>query len=262
MLGTSIFITLLAIVYFYMHSKTNKKELMGIVSFFVIACVWSMFFIFAKYQLNFWVALLFLCVYLGLGYYFFTQAKQKSLKIIASQESYWEVDADVIGRAFKYTENEKKDRIEIYHENSTFFIKDDRNKKHLSRAFWEKFNHFEKTYVLTKIKMLSELQEFRIFALVYHKILQSLEEQEIELELDEVLKKFEYTVEFFLIYLWKTYMKHENIGIGQLQALINSEYEEEFIHALDNALLCSVKFSGAYLIFQYENFLEGSSYGK
>lgn len=260
MTTVSTLLTLLFVMFFYTNSKNNKKELVGIVSFFSIAIIWSVAIIFAKYELNLLASLLMLVSYLLLGYYFVNQRPRVAIEIVAKQDSYWDVSPSIIEWNFQDREDEKKDRIEIEHDDVKFFVTDAKEKKHFSMAYLDAYKQFENTYVLTKIKSLKEIKEYVIFNNVYNKILESLLDQEIEIDLEEVLARFDYTVEFFLMHLWENYMKQNNIGIGQLEALVSNKYEEEFINALDNVLLSSVKFSGSYLFYKYSDFLRGQAY--
>lgn len=103
--------------------------------------------------------------------------------------------------------------------------------------------------------MNDTINQIPLYKAVFDKIKFFIREQDIEANLVDIFVEDKGCVEFFLLDLWERYTKRVNIGTANLVLLAEREIEEEFIGAMDNVDLYSVKAKGAALYYRYMVFM-------
>lgn len=103
--------------------------------------------------------------------------------------------------------------------------------------------------------MNDTINQIPLYKAVFDKIKFFIREQDIQANLVDIFVEDKGCVEFFLLDLWERYTKRVNIGTANLVLLAEREIEEEFIGAMDNVDLYSVKAKGAALYYRYMVFM-------
>ena len=103
--------------------------------------------------------------------------------------------------------------------------------------------------------MNDTINQIPLYKAVFDKIKFFIREQDIKANLVDIFVEDKGCVEFFLLDLWERYTKRVNIGTANLVLLAEREIEEEFIGAMDNVDLYSVKAKGAALYYRYMVFM-------
>lgn len=103
--------------------------------------------------------------------------------------------------------------------------------------------------------MNDTINQIPLYKTVFDKIKFFIREQDIQANLVDIFVEDKGCVEFFLLDLWERYTKRVNIGTANLVLLAEREIEEEFIGAMDNVDLYSVKAKGAALYYRYMVFM-------
>lgn len=103
--------------------------------------------------------------------------------------------------------------------------------------------------------MNDTINQIPLYKVVFDKIKFFIREQDIQANLVDIFVEDKGCVEFFLLDLWERYTKRVNIGTANLVLLAEREIEEEFIGAMDNVDLYSVKAKGAALYYRYMVFM-------
>lgn len=104
--------------------------------------------------------------------------------------------------------------------------------------------------------MNDTINQIPLYKAVFDKIKFFIREQDIKANLVDIfVEDNKGCVEFFLLDLWERYTKRVNIGTANLVLLAEREIEEEFIGAMDNVDLYSVKAKGAALYYRYMVFM-------
>lgn len=127
--------------------------------------------------------------------------------------------------------------------------------KELNRQITEKNKEIATLKEQLAKDMNDTINQIPLYKAVFDKIKFFIREQDIEANLVDIFVEDKGCVEFFLLDLWERYTKRVNIGTANLVLLAEREIEEEFIGAMDNVDLYSVKAKGAALYYRYMVFM-------
>ena len=127
--------------------------------------------------------------------------------------------------------------------------------KELNRQITEKNKEIATLKEQLAKDMNDTINQIPLYKAVFDKIKFFIREQDIEANLVDIFVEDKGCVEFSLLDLWERYTKRVNIGTANLVLLAEREIEEEFIGAMDNVDLYSVKAKGAALYYRYMVFM-------
>ena len=256
MIGIAIFYTLILALFWTGFSSNKSKEVTKI-SFVLGLCVVWLVFLFIKlgeykpieYS---YLYLLFIPFIILFMWQVFKTGSKKSLDIVAKQQSYWGISPKSIYNFYQNRKIEKNDRIETKVNLEDKFL----SKQYSHKNSFLTGNVFYdiKNLNLTKVSSVKEINNSKLYSLVLKKIEGMIKYLEKSVDFEEILKKNDMCVEYFLMDLWESYTQSFNIGTANLDVYAQNEIEKEFVGALDNIDLNSVKKSGAALFFSYMKF--------
>lgn len=129
------------------------------------------------------------------------------------------------------------------------------NTEELNRQITEKNKEIAALKEQLAKDMNDTINQIPLYKAVFDKIKFFIREQDIQANLVDIFVEDKGCVEFFLLDLWERYTKRVNIGTANLVLLAEREIEEEFIGAMDNVDLYSVKAKGAALYYRYMVFM-------
>lgn len=204
------------------------------------------------------------------------------LSVVANQQRYWdEIKGSDIYQFFLGRKQAKRKKIAIrVNEGEKKFFKFSEltpEKKYVNISFFKTLKQIE--YELTFAKIPNEflknededeekeyekaieramndaITQIPLYNAVFSKIKFFIKEQDINVDLIKIFEEDKFCVEFFLLDLWERYTKRVNIGTANLILLAQRLIEEEFIGAMDNIDLYSVKSKGAALYYRYMIFM-------
>jgi len=254
----SLFLVVLYVGYGALITE-YKKELKTILGYAVIIgllLVWSVYFLMFSGEYRKLDTLFYILIPIfSLAFIFilFRLSKTKSLKVVASQQSYWGVPHQTIFNNFLHKLDFKKDRVEV--KVNEFEKKIYRRYSNDSEMMTGHIFLNIKNLELTKVKTLNDI-ESELYKKIYLKLQELVKIQELEINFEEKLKENNYILEYFLINCWELYTQRVNIGIVTLNVIATTLTEEELLGALDNVCLSSVKRNGAGLFYKYMEFKE------
>lgn len=212
------------------------------------------------YNLELWY-LAFIPLILILDRYISIKIAPKKLEIIADQQRYWdEVNSQSIANFYNFRKRMLKGRIEVeIDENSKKIIKNG----HIVPDFFIKYKNLE----LTKINSIEDIEKCsKVYKAIFKKVKGFIDILEIKIDYEEVLKKNNNCLEFFLLELWEEYTPKFNISPANLDILATNEKEIEFLGAIDLIHLNCIKRKGAVIYYKYlesknriQNFLENNN---
>ena len=206
------------------------------------------------------------------GIYYLKKARKVvPLSVQANQQRYWdEIKGSDIYAFFAGRKKRKRKKIVIrVNEQEKKFFKTSESmpdKDYVSVGFFKTLKRIESEFSFVKAPsndkkaiekaMNDTINKIPLYKVVFDKIKYFIKEQDIDVDFVEILKEDKYCVEFFLLDLWERYTKRVNIGTANLVLLAEREIEEEFIGAMDNIDLYSVKGKGAALYYRYMVFMQ------
>ncbi|TEY00691.1 hypothetical protein [Campylobacter sp. US33a] len=200
--------------------------------------------------------LLFIPLFLASMFYTRYRKKMKDLRVVADQQRYWEeVKPEDVDNFYQHRKKEKEKRISVSVnvKDKKFFkifeINQNENKRYISLSFFKTLKRIENEF--TVVKNTDELKKYYLYDIVFKKIKGIIKQAEKMVDYEEVLKNNNYYAEFFLLFLWENYTQRTNISNSNLLILAEREIEEEFVGALDNIDLNSVKKRGSALYYRY-----------
>ncbi|MCW1355394.1 hypothetical protein OLQ17_03535 [Campylobacter jejuni] len=179
------------------------------------------------------------------------------MEIVADQQRYWdEITSDEVYNFFKHRKINKGKRfaVEVNEQERKFHKTKTPNSKnnidsYISVSFWKRLKKIENEF--TFVENIEQIEEYPLYHAVFNKIKDIIKSSEKKVNYNEVLKENNYIVEFFLLYLWENYTQRINISNANLILLAENEIQEDFVGAMDNVDLNSVKKRGAALYFRY-----------
>lgn len=189
------------------------------------------------------------------------------LSVIANQQRYWsEIKGSDVYKFFLGRKERKRKKIVIrVNEGEKKFFQTSEfapDKDYVNVGFFKTMKRIESEFSFVKtpentddkaiLKALEEvINKSRLYKAIFDKVKDFIKEQDIDVDFVEILAENKNCVEFFLLDIWERYTKRVNIGTANLVLLADKEIEEEFIGALDNIDLYSVKAKGAALYYRY-----------
>ncbi len=177
------------------------------------------------------------------------KTKPTPLEVVAKQQRYWnEITPQDVYNFYSVRKQELKNRVNVLvNEKNILF-----EKGIITPQFIMDYYRLEPT----KIENLEAIEKSKLYTAVFKKVKEMINNAEAVVHYEEILKKHDNYVEFFLLNLWETYSKKVNIGIAYLEILATNDVEREFIGALDLTFLFNMKRKGAVLYFKYMKFKE------
>lgn len=204
-----------------------------------------------------------------IGMYHLKKARKiVPLSVQANQQRYWEeIKASDVYKFFLGRKEPKRKKIVIrVNEGEKKFFKSSElipDKDYVSVNFFRMLKRIEKELTFVNLKSSQNIEkdmndiinQIPLYKAVFDKIKFFIREQDIKANLVDIFVEDKGCVEFFLLDLWERYTKRVNIGTANLVLLAEREIEEEFIGAMDNVDLYSVKAKGAALYYRYMVFM-------
>lgn len=204
-----------------------------------------------------------------IGMYHLKKARKiVPLSVQANQQRYWEeIKASDVYKFFLGRKEPKRKKIVIrVNEGEKKFFKSSElipDKDYVSVNFFRMLKRIEKELTFVDLKSSQNIEkdmndiinQIPLYKAVFDKIKFFIREQDIKANLVDIFVEDKGCVEFFLLDLWERYTKRVNIGTANLVLLAEREIEEEFIGAMDNVDLYSVKAKGAALYYRYMVFM-------
>lgn len=204
-----------------------------------------------------------------IGMYHLKKARKiVPLSVQANQQRYWEeIKASDVYKFFLGRKEPKRKKIVIrVNEGEKKFFKSSElipDKDYVSVNFFRMLKRIEKELTFVDLKssqniekdMNDTINQIPLYKAIFDKIKFFIREQDIKANLVDIFVEDKGCVEFFLLDLWERYTKRVNIGTANLVLLAEREIEEEFIGAMDNVDLYSVKAKGAALYYRYMVFM-------
>ncbi|OCR99084.1 hypothetical protein A9K75_08545 [Campylobacter fetus subsp. testudinum] len=257
MTGMAIGLSVFALIFYAIFSTYNDKGSKGVIqgiTAFMLGSIWCSYILMLGYTNNadkFWY-LLFIITTIAMFLYIKSINKPTTVKIVAKQQNYWDIDPKFINNFYSYRRNIKHDRIEVTINKlskNIYRTYSNENKYITSNLFRE-----IKALELTIIKSVEELQNIPLYNVIFKKIKELMDSQERQIDFGEILIENENIAEYFLIDCWVRFTKPFNIGTANLEVLANNFTQEQLVGAIDNADLSSIKRNGASLYFKYALF--------
>lgn len=204
-----------------------------------------------------------------IGMYHLKKARKiVPLSVQANQQRYWEeIKASDVYKFFLGRKEPKRKKIVIrVNEGEKKFFKSSElipDKDYVSVNFFRMLKRIEKELTFVDLKSSQNIEkdmndiinQIPLYKAVFDKIKFFIREQDIKANLVDIFVEDKGCVEFFLLDLWERYTKRVNIGTANLVLLAERDIEEEFIGAMDNVDLYSVKAKGAALYYRYMVFM-------
>ena len=204
-----------------------------------------------------------------IGMYHLKKARKiVPLSVQANQQRYWEeIKASDVYKFFLGRKEPKRKKIVIrVNEGEKKFFKSSElipDKDYVSVNFFRMLKRIEKELTFVDLKSSQNIEkdmndiinQIPLYKAVFDKIKFFIREQDIKANLVDIFVEDKGCVEFFLLDLWERHTKRVNIGTANLVLLAEREIEEEFIGAMDNVDLYSVKAKGAALYYRYMVFM-------
>ena len=191
-----------------------------------------------------------------------------SKNIIAKQSNFWGISPQEIIDKTEKKIVEKKDRreytvdpLEVLRNDN--FAEMEIGRKKLSQNFTVLHLKEYDNFTIKKdisIEKYMKSPDKKIFKVVFEKILEFIENKEVEVDLEEVFMQNKYCVEFFLMQLWEEHSLPFSYGIGTLQVYLydkkgnKDEYAEAFLYALDGTRTTTINRKGFSLYYYYHFF--------
>lgn len=248
---TSLFFLFIAFIFYKASVKNVYKELiyeayaftLGIASFIA-------FVLFLSDTFNN-VNQLFYLIFIPLFFLLFKYIDKKlnnDVSIKANQQRYYqEISSSLVEKFYQNRKIIKKKRVDVeVNEHSKKLFKDG----HLVPEFFLNYKNME----LTKIENIKQIEENKLYRTIFTKVKSFIDELEVEVDYEKLLKQNDNCLEFFLIELWENYTAKFNIGVAHLDIFAKNEKEMDLIGALDIIHLKSVKRKGAVTFYKYMKF--------
>lgn len=176
------------------------------------------------------------------------KTKSKPLDVIANQQRYFnEVKAKDIIKYYSVRKDIKNNRVEA--------LVNKHNKKLIKNGviipqFFLSFKEIEPT----KIQSIQELENSKVFSIVFKKVKGFISDLEAKVDYEKALAENGNYAEFFLMDLWEKYTYKFNISLANLDILATNLNEKELLGALDLLNLNCVKLKGAVLYYKFIQF--------
>lgn len=173
------------------------------------------------------------------------KTRSKPLDVIANQQRYFnEVKAKDIVKYYSVRKDIKRNRVET--------LVNKHNKKLIKNGviipqFFLNFKEIEPT----KIQSIQELENSKVFSVVFKKIQGFISDLEARVDYEKTLVENGNYAEFFLMDLWEKYTYKFNISLANLDILSTNPNERELLGALDLLNLNCVKLKGAVLYYKF-----------
>lgn len=176
------------------------------------------------------------------------KTKSKPLDVIANQQRYFnEVKAKDIIKYYSVRKDVKNNRVEaLVNKHSKKLIKN-------GVIIPQFFLNF-KTIEPTKIQSIQELENSKVFSVVFKKVKGFISDLEAKVDYEKTLVENGNYAEFFLMDLWEKYTYKFNISLANLDILATNLNEKELLGALDLLNLNCVKLKGAVLYYKFIQF--------
>ncbi|MCL9821874.1 hypothetical protein NCR96_09020 [Helicobacter sp. 14348-15] len=176
------------------------------------------------------------------------KTKSKPLDVIANQQRYFnEVKAKDIIKYYSVRKDVKNNRVEaLVNKHSKKLIKN-------GVIIPQFFLNF-KTIEPTKIQSIQELENSKVFSVVFKKVKGFISDLEAKVDYEKALAENGNYAEFFLMDLWEKYTYKFNISLANLDILATNLNEKELLGALDLLNLNCVKLKGAVLYYKFIQF--------
>lgn len=234
--------------------KKELKEILGYSVVIALILIWATYFLmfsgeYKKFES--YIYILFVVISLLIILKIYLLSRRKSLKVIAKQQSYWNIPHQLIYEKFKNKLDFKSDRVEVKINELEKQI----YRKYSNNSEMMTGNIFlaERDLELTKVENLNEIKS-ELYKTIFEKIKDLTVKQELTIDFENLLKENDLFIEFFLINCWELYTKRVNVGTATLNVIAKTFTEQELIGALDNVCLSSVKRNGAALYYKYMEF--------
>lgn len=176
------------------------------------------------------------------------KTKSKPLDVIANQQRYFnEVKAKDIIKYYSVRKDIKNNRVEaLVNKHSKKLIKNGV----IIPQFFLNFKEIEPT----KIQSIQELENSKVFSIVFKKVKGFISDLEAKVDYEKALAENGNYAEFFLMDLWEKYTYKFNISLANLDILATNLNEKELLGALDLLNLNCVKLKGAVLYYKFIQF--------
>lgn len=174
----------------------------------------------------------------------FKNMYENRLSIKATQNTYWGIDPKVVLENNKHKVVQKRGRKEIaqkYLDKVDFFYRiNEKNngEKILDDKALYMIRDFKPEEQLTKIKSLDYFKKdaSELIKKVYNKIREFEADAELGIDFEEMLKRNDYYLEYFILEGWEKTAQYENIGVGTLQEVAKNKMEIKLIGAMDTVI--------------------------
>jgi fumarate reductase subunit D len=180
---------------------------------------------------------------------------RKKIDILATQQSFWGVDADLTESLYKDRIVKKKGRNEIdVIEDEYFFEKDNMGVKHLRPIIYADIKNYNKFTVIKSLAYFNDKDCPKIYKVIYEKLHYFNEESEKDLDFKPILEENNHILEFFILDLWETLATQEIIGVATLSTYATNDRELDLVGAMDIAINSNAVRKGFELYVHYMNF--------
>lgn len=249
----AVLITCFILIFWLINQKNSRREIVNFITTIGIVVVWAEFFLISNTPKSSFLFLLAIPFLIYCFYYLKIQLEPLPLEIQAIQQNYWElITPNKIIQHFAPRKDYKQKRIDIKINplQKVWYRKYSNNAVFLTGNFFIEYKNLN----LTRINNLKNIYRYFFYRMIFEKLKKIIKDKEISLDFDEILKKNEFCVEYFLMELWEKYTQDINIGVGNLIVEAKRDIERELVGALDNLDLNSVKRNGAALFYSYIEF--------
>ena len=247
----AILVTIVIIgIYMNYGADRAKRDWVKITSLLILSITWMLYI-----QLHYLDQVVHITHYEPLFYIFITilatvfisKSTRIQKSIVATRQSYWPIQEEDIRNYYKDRIVEKKDRIEVVPETNL--------------KFWRVGNILTANLFkdiksigiddLTTVKNVKELKKYPLYWMLFNRLKKIIEDKEIVIEYEALLKKNNNKAELFILYMWEHYTQDVNIGTANLEVIATRPIETHLIAALDNVDLNSIKRYGSGLWILY-----------
>lgn len=247
-----VFFIVLALI-FYINSKTlfDERSFLENSAFIIgLTSVFSFTFILlgdldvkTQYYYLVFVAFFYFAIK-----YIERKSAPKPLNVVANQQRYWqEITPKMVYEYYNPRKDIKSNRVEArINIESKKLIKNNL----IVPQFFLDYYAFQPTH----IEKIEDLENTLIFSVIFKRLKEIIKDLEAKVDYEATLKANGNYAEYFLMDLWESYTKKQNIGIAYLEILATNEKEKELIYALDLLFLQNVKRKGAVWFYKYLEF--------
>lgn len=203
-----------------------------------------------------YIYIFYIAIFAFAMYYVRLFTKPEPLDIIADRQRYWEevTDKDI----YKFYSNRrdiKKDRVEAVNINkfeTKLIIKSENDTQIINPQFFLNLKKIDGN--LTHADSVKEISKYKVYNAIFKRLKTIIDDKEIRLDYEEILKEHNNFLEYFIMNLWEKYTGDTNIGIANLNIICKRWIEEECVYAIDLLHLNNVKLKGSAMYYAYKSY--------